>query len=144
MQVVGRKAKTAVDEANGVEPKAYRMKLFAPNEIIAKSRFWYFMHQVFLNLMIHATSSIFHLKPQSVFNIIPHDFHAYQQHTIFSTLMRRKPPQSQSFELLLLKSFLKLTPSPVSNLLPSLDFACFPVSQHEEDQGRDLGCERDS
>jgi len=41
-QVVGRKAPTETEPA----PPAYRMKLFAPNEVIAKSRFWYFLHQV--------------------------------------------------------------------------------------------------
>lgn len=41
-QVVGRKAPTANDE----NPSAYRMKIFAPNEVMAKSRFWYFMHQM--------------------------------------------------------------------------------------------------
>lgn len=41
-QVVGRKAPTAADE----NPEAYRMKLFARNEVMAKSRFWYFMHQM--------------------------------------------------------------------------------------------------
>lgn len=41
-QVVGRKAPTASDE----NPSAYRMKLFATNEVMAKSRFWYFMHQM--------------------------------------------------------------------------------------------------
>jgi len=41
-QVVGRKAPTATDE----NPPAYRMKLFAPNDVTAKSRFWYFMHQM--------------------------------------------------------------------------------------------------
>ena len=41
-QVVGRKAPTSADE----NPPAYRMKLFAVNEVIAKSRFWYFMHQM--------------------------------------------------------------------------------------------------
>lgn len=41
-QVVGRKAPTATDP----NPPAYRMKLFAPNEVSAKSRFWYFMHQM--------------------------------------------------------------------------------------------------
>eukprot|EP01035_Chromulina_nebulosa_P025035 gene25035-32634_t len=40
-QVVGRKAPTE----NDTNPPAYRMKIFAPNEIFAKSRFWYFMHQ---------------------------------------------------------------------------------------------------
>jgi large subunit ribosomal protein L18Ae len=41
-QVVGRKAPTANDE----NPSAYRMKIFAANEVMAKSRFWYFMHQM--------------------------------------------------------------------------------------------------
>jgi large subunit ribosomal protein L18Ae len=41
-QVVGRKAPTKTDE----NPPAYRMKIFAQNEVMAKSRFWYFMHQM--------------------------------------------------------------------------------------------------
>jgi len=40
-QVVGRKAPTD-DVPN---PEAYRMIIFAPNAVIAKSKFWYFMHQ---------------------------------------------------------------------------------------------------
>lgn len=40
-QVVGRKAPTEAEPS----PPAFRMKLFAPNEVIAKSRYWYFMHQ---------------------------------------------------------------------------------------------------
>ncbi|GMI34901.1 hypothetical protein TrCOL_g13873 [Triparma columacea] len=40
-QVVGRKAPTA-DFPN---PEAYRMIIFAPNATIAKSKFWYSMHQ---------------------------------------------------------------------------------------------------
>lgn len=40
-QVVGRKAAT-LENPN---PEAYRMLLFAPNAIIARSKFWYFMHQ---------------------------------------------------------------------------------------------------
>lgn len=40
-QVVGRKAST-LENPN---PEAYRMLLFAPNAVIAKSKFWYFMHQ---------------------------------------------------------------------------------------------------
>jgi len=38
-QVVGRKAPT--DDAPN--PEAYRMLIFAPNSVIAKSKFWYFM-----------------------------------------------------------------------------------------------------
>ncbi len=40
-QVVGRKAATE-DSPN---PEAYRMIIFAPNPVIAKSKFWYYMHQ---------------------------------------------------------------------------------------------------
>jgi large subunit ribosomal protein L18Ae len=44
-QVVGRKApkpdSTVEEERN---PSAYRIKIFAPNEMMAKSRFWYLMH----------------------------------------------------------------------------------------------------
>merc|ERR1712232_345542 len=40
-QVVCRKAAT-VDNPN---PEAYRMIVFAPNAVIAKSKFWYYMHQ---------------------------------------------------------------------------------------------------
>ncbi len=41
-QVVGRKAPTD----NEPTPPVFRMKIFARNEIMAKSRFWYFMHQM--------------------------------------------------------------------------------------------------
>ena len=44
-QVVGRKApKPDSENAEEQNPPAYRMKVFAPNEMMAKSRFWYFMH----------------------------------------------------------------------------------------------------
>lgn len=38
-QVIGRRAPTEREP----EPKLYRMRLFAPNEVVAKSRFWYFV-----------------------------------------------------------------------------------------------------
>jgi hypothetical protein len=41
-QVVGRLLPT---DANPT-PKLYRMRVFAPNEVIAKSRFWYFLSQL--------------------------------------------------------------------------------------------------
>jgi len=41
-QVIGRKAPTEKD----TNPPAYRMKIFARNSVMAKSRFWYFMHQM--------------------------------------------------------------------------------------------------
>jgi len=41
-QVIGRKAPTESDP----NPPTFRMKLFAANEVVAKSRFWYFLHQM--------------------------------------------------------------------------------------------------
>ncbi|OAX40558.1 60S ribosomal protein L18A [Rhizopogon vinicolor AM-OR11-026] len=41
-QVVGRHLPTA----NEPNPKIYRMRIFAPNEVVAKSRFWYFLRQL--------------------------------------------------------------------------------------------------
>lgn len=38
-QVIGRKLPSAKE----AQPKLYRMRLFAPNSIVAKSRFWYFV-----------------------------------------------------------------------------------------------------
>jgi large subunit ribosomal protein L18Ae len=40
-QVVGRKTPTEKE----TQPKLFRMRLFAPNEVVAKSRFWYFLKQ---------------------------------------------------------------------------------------------------
>ena len=55
-QVVGRHLPTESDPT----PKIYRMRIFAPNEVVAKSRFWYFLRFVPL-----ATSSVlvFDLNP---------------------------------------------------------------------------------
>ncbi|KAG9035508.1 60S ribosomal protein L20 [Tulasnella sp. JGI-2019a] len=41
-QVIGRKLPTKTDTI----PKLYRMRIFAPNEVVAKSRFWYFLRQL--------------------------------------------------------------------------------------------------
>jgi len=41
-QVIGRKLPTPSDET----PKLYRMRIFAPNEVVAKSRFWYYLRQL--------------------------------------------------------------------------------------------------
>jgi Ribosomal proteins 50S-L18Ae/60S-L20/60S-L18A len=40
-QVIGRKLPTENDAA----PNLYRMRIFAPNTQVAKSRFWYFLKQ---------------------------------------------------------------------------------------------------
>jgi large subunit ribosomal protein L18Ae len=41
-QVVGRHLPT---EANST-PKLYRMRIFAPNDVVARSRFWYFLSKL--------------------------------------------------------------------------------------------------
>ncbi|KAG9051270.1 60S ribosomal protein L20 [Tulasnella sp. UAMH 9824] len=41
-QVIGRRLPTANDPT----PKLYRMRIFAPSEIVAKSRFWYFLRKL--------------------------------------------------------------------------------------------------
>jgi large subunit ribosomal protein L18Ae len=40
-QIVGRKTPTETEPS----PQIFRMRIFAPNEVVAKSRFWYFLHQ---------------------------------------------------------------------------------------------------
>lgn len=40
-QVIGRKQPTEKEP----EPQLYRMQVFAPNAVTARSRFWYFLHQ---------------------------------------------------------------------------------------------------
>ncbi|KIO31910.1 hypothetical protein M407DRAFT_241644 [Tulasnella calospora MUT 4182] len=41
-QVIGRRLPTATDPT----PKLYRMRIFAPSPLVAKSRFWYFLRQL--------------------------------------------------------------------------------------------------
>ncbi|KAF7315290.1 60S ribosomal protein L20 [Mycena indigotica] len=41
-QVIGRHLPTEAEPT----PKIYRMRIFAPNEVVAKSRFWYFLRQL--------------------------------------------------------------------------------------------------
>lgn len=40
--VLGRKLPTEAEPT----PKLYRMRIFAPNDVVAKSRFWYFLRQL--------------------------------------------------------------------------------------------------
>lgn len=42
LRVIGRKKPTATQ----ARPPIYRMRIFAPNDVIAKSRFWYFMNSL--------------------------------------------------------------------------------------------------
>ncbi|KAJ3045746.1 60S ribosomal protein L20 [Rhizophlyctis rosea] len=67
-QVVGRRIPTEKEPV----PKLFRMRLFAPNEVVAKSRFWYFLKQV--NKVkkasgeIVSVNQIFEKKPKTVKN----------------------------------------------------------------------------
>lgn len=38
-QVIGRRLPSEIEQ----QPKLYRMRIFAPNTVVAKSRFWYFL-----------------------------------------------------------------------------------------------------
>ncbi|KAJ3299122.1 60S ribosomal protein L20 [Borealophlyctis nickersoniae] len=67
-QVIGRRLPTDKEPV----PKLYRMRLFAPNEVVAKSRFWYFLKMV--NKVkkasgeIVAINQIYEKKPLTVKN----------------------------------------------------------------------------
>jgi large subunit ribosomal protein L18Ae len=41
-QVIGRKLPSDKDPS----PKLYRMRIFAPNDVVAKSRFWYYLRKL--------------------------------------------------------------------------------------------------
>ena len=65
-QVVGRKLPTEKE----TQPRLYRMRLFAPNPIVAKSRFWYFLSRVHkmkrASGEIITVNEIFEKKPDTV------------------------------------------------------------------------------
>ena len=45
IQVVGHHPPTTESTESEPTPKIYRMYIFAPNEVVAKSRFWYFYNE---------------------------------------------------------------------------------------------------
>ncbi|RKO84317.1 ribosomal L18ae/LX protein domain-containing protein [Blyttiomyces helicus] len=67
-QVIGRRLPTDKEPV----PRLFRMRIFASNEVVAKSRFWYFLKQV--NKVkkasgeIVAVNQIFEAKPATVKN----------------------------------------------------------------------------
>ncbi|XP_010538246.1 PREDICTED: 60S ribosomal protein L18a-like [Tarenaya hassleriana] len=67
-QVVGRALPTEADE----HPKIYRMKLWATNEVRAKSKFWYFLRKLKKvkksNGQILAINEIFEKNPTKIKN----------------------------------------------------------------------------
>eukprot|EP00008_Paramoeba_atlantica_P001048 CAMPEP_0201503150 /NCGR_PEP_ID=MMETSP0151_2-20130828/84509_1 /ASSEMBLY_ACC=CAM_ASM_000257 /TAXON_ID=200890 /ORGANISM="Paramoeba atlantica, Strain 621/1 / CCAP 1560/9" /LENGTH=175 /DNA_ID=CAMNT_0047896787 /DNA_START=469 /DNA_END=996 /DNA_ORIENTATION=- len=69
-QVIGRAKPT---EANPT-PKIFRMRLFAPDDVRARSRFWYFLGRVErlkkTNGEVLACNQIFEKKPEKVKNFV--------------------------------------------------------------------------
>ncbi|OZJ03690.1 hypothetical protein BZG36_03504 [Bifiguratus adelaidae] len=67
-QVVGRKLPSEQEPV----PKLYRMRLFAPNEVVAKSRFWYFLKKLRKVKKaageIVSINEIFEKRPQQIKN----------------------------------------------------------------------------
>merc|ERR1712137_877658 len=67
-QVIGRLKPTAENTA----PTMYRMRIFSPNEVVAKSRFWYFLSKYHKMKKttgeILAVNEIFEKNPQVVKN----------------------------------------------------------------------------
>ncbi|KXN66164.1 ribosomal protein L18ae [Conidiobolus coronatus NRRL 28638] len=67
-QVIGRRLPTEKEPV----PRLFRMRLFAPNEIVAKSRYWYFLKKVSkvkkTSGEIVAVNEIFEKRPQKVKN----------------------------------------------------------------------------
>ncbi|RUP51074.1 ribosomal L18ae/LX protein domain-containing protein [Jimgerdemannia flammicorona] len=68
VQVVGRKLPSQKEPL----PKLYRMRLFAPNEVVAKSRFWYFLNKLRKVKKaageIVSLNQIFEKRPQQIKN----------------------------------------------------------------------------
>ena len=52
-QVVGRHLPTEAEPT----PKIYRMRIFAPNDVVAKSRFWYFLRCVLYDGLVRVTKT---------------------------------------------------------------------------------------
>merc|ERR1711862_5708 len=83
-QIVGRKK----PEARGTD-KIYRMRIFAANQVVAKSRFWYFMSQLNrlkkANGEILAVNEIHEKKPDTVknFGVWIRYYSRSGQHNIF-------------------------------------------------------------
>eukprot|EP01126_Amoeba_proteus_P043106 TRINITY_DN470_c0_g2_i14.p1 TRINITY_DN470_c0_g2~~TRINITY_DN470_c0_g2_i14.p1 ORF type:complete len:177 (-),score=2.73 TRINITY_DN470_c0_g2_i14:1-531(-) len=69
-QVVGRRKPTEKD----MRPPIYRMRIFAPNEVVAKSRFWYFLRS--LKKLKKANGEI--LRLNEIYDRKPHQVKNYQ------------------------------------------------------------------
>ena len=63
-QVIGRRLPT---DANPT-PKLYRMRVFAPNDVVAKSRFWYFLTKMrkVMTRMERLSVSTWYAAPQDL------------------------------------------------------------------------------
>ena len=68
-QVIGRKLPTEKD----ANPKLYRMRVFAPNDVVAKSRFWYYLRK--LRKAKKATGEIISVNQVRFYPTAPADWH---------------------------------------------------------------------
>lgn len=93
-QVIGRHLPT---EANPT-PKLYRMRIFAPNTVVAKSRFWYFMAS--LRKLKKSNGEIVSLN--TVCGRSPYRLSSIEcvTHSLLSLDYREAPPQGQELRYL--------------------------------------------
>ena len=94
-QVIGRHLPT---EANPT-PKLYRMRIFAPNTVVAKSRFWYFMAS--LRKLKKANGEIVSLNTVrcTIWRSAPCDTRPYSFNSSYLD-HREAPPQGQELRYL--------------------------------------------
>lgn len=75
-QVIGRHLPTETNPT----PKLYRMRIFAPNTVVAKSRFWYFLMKLRkvkkANGEIVSLNVVCHRSPRSVIGLICRQHHS--------------------------------------------------------------------
>ena len=64
-QVIGRHLPTETNPS----PKLYRMRIFAVNEAVAKSRFWYFLRK--LSKVKRASGEIVSVNKVSAYHCVP-------------------------------------------------------------------------
>ncbi|ORX33968.1 putative 60s ribosomal protein l20 [Kockovaella imperatae] len=109
--VVGRKLPSEADPS----PKLYRMRIFAPNDVVAKSRFWYYLRQ--LKKVKKASGEIVGLnvisekRPLKVKNFaiwLRYDSRS-GTHNVSSTPTIRPPPLSDYLPLQMVKEFRALS-----------------------------------
>merc|ERR1712065_89171 len=102
-QVVGRKLPEKTLDGS---PTIYRMKVFAPNEVVAKSRFWYFLSKARklkkTDGEILGINHIFEKKPQQIknFGIWVRYNSRSGTHKLYKEMASRHRARAQSIHLM--------------------------------------------